>query len=323
MAKPEARNGDRISELPGELVYHIFTFLPTVDAVRTTVLSKRWNNMWTKLKTLDFDSEREFRKYEGVASFVTFVSRVLYFRDASEIHKLRLKMEFPEYLPCVEDWISTAVARNVVELDLHVFENGDDIFELPECIFRCKTLRVLKLCLTPWFRTAAPPTSGCFPSLKFLHVSVSDPCAAEMDALFSCCPVLEGLTIDGTIDGDTRDGVNFNFKVSAPELKTLRISLENIYEPIDVYINAPKLENLDLKRLGLTNCFLMTSTKSLVNASIAFREQFEIEGQFDLSTFAMSLLDRVSNVKSLSLFQLIAWRTCISLRIGISLHFVI
>ncbi|XP_062015505.1 FBD-associated F-box protein At4g10400-like isoform X1 [Rosa rugosa] len=298
MAKPE----DRISKLPNEVVYCILSFLPTVDAVRTTVLSKRWSKMWAKLKTLNFDSnKKEFRDYEEAFSFVTFVTRVLFFRKVPEIHKFRLKMPYPQYIPHIEDWVFTAVIRNVVELDLHVFETGVDVFVLPECIYWCKTLRVLKLHLTPWTRTDDPPASGCFPSLKFLHVSVYNPQETTMNLLFSCCPVLEGLTIDGTIDGNTGDHVNYNFKVSAPELKTLRISLENIYDPVDVHINAPKLENLDLKRLGLTNCFLIGSTKSLVNASIAFREHFEVDKKLDLSTFAMALLDQISNVKFLSL----------------------
>ncbi|KAM5584060.1 hypothetical protein ABKV19_003767 [Rosa sericea] len=170
----------------------------------------------------------------------------------------------------------------------------------PECIFRCKTLEVLKLTLTFWQITCDPPTSGSFPSLKFLHVSVSEPDQEVMQKLFSCCPVLEGLTIYGTIDGDSRYG-NYSFKISDPELKTLRIDLENIWEFLDVSIDAPKLENLDIKRLGLTNCFLMESAKSLVNANIAFREYFKIVGQLDLSNFAMALLDQVSDVKSLSL----------------------
>ncbi|KAK9940178.1 hypothetical protein M0R45_016850 [Rubus argutus] len=303
MVKPRARNQDRISELSGELVHRVFSFLPTVDAVRTTVLSKRWNKMWTKLETLDFDNKREFRKYKGVTSFATFVSRVLYFRDSSEIHKFRLNISCDcEYSPCIEDWICTAVWRNVVELDLCIkFSSGEETFMLPECIFRCKMLRVLKMNLTPWMVTCDPPTSGSFPSLKFLHVSVSEPEDEVMQKLFSCCPVLEGLTIDGTIEGDTRNGVNYNFKISAPELKTLSISLENIWELLDVSIDAPKLENFDLKRLGLTNCFFMGSAKSLVNASIAFREHFEVVYNYDLSNFAMGLLDQVSNVKSLSL----------------------
>ncbi|PRQ33660.1 putative leucine-rich repeat domain, L domain-containing protein [Rosa chinensis] len=141
----------------------------------------------------------------------------------------------------------------------------------------CKTLRVLKLYLKR-FADTKPPTSGCcFPSLKFLHVTVFNP-VTTMQKLFSRCPVLEDLTIDGTIDVDFI-GIDDNFKISAPELKMLRISLEINQDPIDVYINSPNLENIDLKRFGLTNFFLMGSEKSLVNASVAFRGRSEFEAE--------------------------------------------
>ncbi|KAM5584052.1 hypothetical protein ABKV19_003763 [Rosa sericea] len=301
MANPEATI--QCQELPVEVLDVIFSFLPTVDDVRTTVLSRRLNRMWRTHQSLDFDSERDFRKIlSGEAQFITFVNRVLYFRDPSQIYKFRLKLSRNRYVPIVAEWIRTAVMQDVLVLDLDIsFRSWDREFELPECIFLCKTLRDLKLKLTPWVVTAAIPTSGCFPSLKFLHVTVLDPYEEEMRKLFSCCPILESLTIDGTIDGDNGNHANYSFKVYASELKRLRICLENILKPVDVHIYAPKLETLALKRLGLTNCFLVEGTESLVSASIAFREPFEIEGPLDLSTFAGELLQRVSNVKSLSL----------------------
>ncbi|KAM5584047.1 FBD-associated F-box protein [Rosa sericea] len=296
MAKAEGINQDRITQLPDDIVSHIFSFLPTVDAVRNTLLSKKCKEVWTKLKTLDFDSEREFWKYRGGDTFLTYVSRVLYFRDGSEIRIFRLKLSRKHYLPCVEDWICTAVRRKVVELDLHLnFDVWID-FELPPCIFWCKTLEVLKLNLSTWEVTGDIPTSGCFPSLKFLHVTVFNPTMEEMEKLLSYFPVLEELTIDGT--GEERDGT-YSFQVSALKLKTLRISLESLSDPADIHVNAPQLESLDLQRLGLTKCFLDGSANSLVNASIAFSEKIEI-GQFDLTNSAMELLNQVSNVKSLS-----------------------
>ncbi|XP_040375610.1 F-box/LRR-repeat protein At4g14103 isoform X2 [Rosa chinensis] len=299
MAKAEGINQDRITQLPDDIVSHIFSFLPTVDAVRNTLLSKKFNQVWTKLQTLDFDSEREFQKCRGGTAFLTFVSRVLYFRDGSEIRTFRLKLSRKRYLPCVGDWICTAVKRKVVELDLHLnFDVWTD-FELPPCIFWCKTLEVLKLNLSPWEVTDDIPTSGCFPILKFLHVTVFNPSIREMEKLLSHFPVLEELTIDGTGE-DLDDFGTCSFQVSASKLKTLRISLESLSEPVDIHVNAPQLESLDLQRLGLTNCFLDGSANSLVNASIAFREKFEIKGLFDLSDSTMELLNQVSDVKSLS-----------------------
>ncbi|XP_050373112.1 putative F-box/FBD/LRR-repeat protein At3g49040 [Argentina anserina] len=46
--KRNKRSGDdRISELRDDILRHILSFLVTLDCVRTTVLAKRWNNLWT------------------------------------------------------------------------------------------------------------------------------------------------------------------------------------------------------------------------------------------------------------------------------------
>ncbi|XP_050370683.1 F-box/LRR-repeat protein At3g26922-like [Argentina anserina] len=301
MANSEARNRDRISELPDELVRrHIFSILPTVDAVKTTVLSKKWNRMWTKLQTLDFDSERDFREHTDLNAFVTFVSRVLYYRDATPILLFRLKLSRCRRLPCVGHWIRAAVRRGVVELDLHLDFNDWGGFEFPLCIFGCKTLEVLKLTLRPWVVKGDSPRSGRFPSLRFLHVTMLDPGRHNMEMLLSHFPVLEELTIDGTSKVETICGTGTsNFLVSAPKLKTLRIGSEGLYKPVEIHVYAPELENINLQRLELTKCFLDGSTKSLVTASIAFREFEEIYKE-EYDGYTMELLKQVSNVKCLS-----------------------
>lgn len=119
--------------------------------------------------------------------------------------------------------------------------------------------------------TIDPPESGCFPRLKVLHLRVCSDNVPLMEKLYSCSPVLEVLTIEGIMDlGDADDDVVYNFKISVLELKTLRIDLVcRIYNTrLDVYINNPKLENLDLKMDGFSNYFLLGRAKSLVNATM-------------------------------------------------------
>lgn len=80
---------DRISELPDSVLCHIHSFLPTLYAVRTTVLCTRWNSLWTCVSSLDFD-QRDFPGFEGWLALGRFANCVLSLRDSSYITKFRL-----------------------------------------------------------------------------------------------------------------------------------------------------------------------------------------------------------------------------------------
>lgn len=304
MSKPQARlvKEDRISALPHALICHILSFLPTMCAVRTAVLSRTWKKMWISLPCLDFDDQRDLFTSKndcyGSDRFTKLVNRALFSRDSSDIQKLCLAISYPKNVSHIDDWICTAVTRNVAELDFLLTDetNGETSFQMPRSVFMSKTLKVLKVWSFGEFVTYDPPASGCFQSLKFLHVSVANPDEGSMEKLFSYCPVLENLTIDGFID----NGDGYKFKVYAPELKTLRISLDERYEHENsFYINATSLENLELEQVGLSNYFL-ENAKHVVNARIAFRALCEEERSL-FPNRAISLLAGISNVRNLSL----------------------
>ncbi|KAL1200112.1 F-box/LRR-repeat protein 25 [Cardamine amara subsp. amara] len=46
---------DSISDLPDEILHHIFSFIPTRLAIRTSVLSKRWRHVWSETPHLSFE----------------------------------------------------------------------------------------------------------------------------------------------------------------------------------------------------------------------------------------------------------------------------
>ncbi|KAM2787054.1 hypothetical protein PS2_007879 [Malus domestica] len=81
MPKPQERVSDRISALPNEVLCHILSFLPTKYVVRTTVLSKKWNNIWTSVPNLYFCDD----DYPNVNAFISFVDHVLDSPDLSRI----------------------------------------------------------------------------------------------------------------------------------------------------------------------------------------------------------------------------------------------
>ncbi|KAK8938323.1 F-box/LRR-repeat protein [Platanthera guangdongensis] len=54
---------DRISQLHDSLLLHIISFLSADDAISTSLLSRRWKNLW---KWMDSNSSREPSLYTRV-----------------------------------------------------------------------------------------------------------------------------------------------------------------------------------------------------------------------------------------------------------------
>ncbi|KAB2623574.1 F-box/FBD/LRR-repeat protein [Pyrus ussuriensis x Pyrus communis] len=129
------------------------------------------------------DSSPEFK--DSVV-FSTFVDRALSLRDSSsDIKKFRLRCSCcSNDLALINAWIQTDIERNVVELDLRVDTILDDYrrFELPQCMFTCKTLVALKVssnCIT-----YDPPASGCFLNVKKLYLRTEYPDNDSMGKIF-------------------------------------------------------------------------------------------------------------------------------------------
>ncbi|XP_062014485.1 putative F-box/FBD/LRR-repeat protein At4g26350 [Rosa rugosa] len=246
---------DRISGLPDALLCHILSFLQTIYAVRTCVLSRRWKNIWESVPTLDFD----YGPFRKSLKLKTIADYVLSLRNSSSIQKFRLNWNYNGIdQSCIYRWIHTAIKRNVVELDLLVYSRLHcHIFELRESILMCKTLIILKLRSN---FIANLPASGCFPSLKFLHVTVNPySCSDSMVELFSSCCLYPHLHVHSDI-------ANVH-KVPAPAVKTLRICCNTRGCKYKYLINCPKLENLVLKGNALRK-YCLGQAESLVKASV-------------------------------------------------------
>ncbi|KAK8313033.1 hypothetical protein V6Z11_D01G083200 [Gossypium hirsutum] len=95
MPKPCPRHGltwdsvDRVSDLPDSILTHILSFLPTKEAVGTSILSTRWRYLFALLSNLD---------------------RVLFFHNTS-VDKFRLKCGKTVDSRRVCGWISAALWR--------------------------------------------------------------------------------------------------------------------------------------------------------------------------------------------------------------------
>ncbi|XP_024156089.1 F-box/LRR-repeat protein At3g26922 [Rosa chinensis] len=202
-----------LSNLPDVLIVKILSLLPTKDAIRTSILSKRWEYIWTSLPNLKFIQW----KFENKRTLlVNAVERALILRGPADIKEFSLSFEVLGDALRVNTWISAVLQHNVEDLSL-VLHSFKDPVSLPRSLFMSATLKVLLLELPCIFKV---PSTICFSSLRSLTLSsvvFSDDYSAQQ--LFSGCSVLEEIFLYGC------NWANLNFvSISAPKL--LRFTID-------------------------------------------------------------------------------------------------
>lgn len=195
---------DCISQLPDNVIHHILSlFRNTKDLVRTSVLSKRWNELWDSFSVFIFD-ERKF--IQGIGhedssdkemAFREYVSGSLnkYLNNhlTVQVHIKKLLVHMPSFklddAQFVDYWVQFAVLKKVKELDLQVGITNNGKYTLHQIVFISETLTGLRL-------------SGCtlqtsmiamLPNLQKLYLRKVHVVENIIQNLISCCHSIEDL----------------------------------------------------------------------------------------------------------------------------------
>ncbi|KAL6652714.1 hypothetical protein ACP70R_011639 [Stipagrostis hirtigluma subsp. patula] len=156
-AKRARAGGDRLSALPDELLRGVLAFLPSRQAVQTTVLSKRWVELWRSVPAINLDLT-DFRDpslplpsqkdWERMKEFTT---DLLMFHDAECLDACQLKL-YPSYCPQsaldwhdVERWIRRFIKYHPMVLKISVIRHMHTPFRIPGPSFTCRRLKRLEL----------------------------------------------------------------------------------------------------------------------------------------------------------------------------------
>ncbi|KAL1819149.1 hypothetical protein ACET3Z_014018 [Daucus carota] len=230
---------DIISELPRHLRETIVGFLPIEDAVRTSILSRKWRYCWTMIPNLIFEDTFVDRIMDRLIDyddpelkafkFVSVINKILLLHNGP-IVKFSFNFDqrfcdsriFHDY---IDQWIPLLSRKGIKQLVLEDKEVG----EFSAHHFSSLNLTHMKL-IHVWFPYA--PTFRVFPyltDLELIHVEMMD-LANSRQRIFEC-PVLEKLTLilcDGILP------TNF----SAPKLKCLyqssyKITSENYFAGLE------------------------------------------------------------------------------------------
>ncbi|KAL2521861.1 F-box/FBD/LRR-repeat protein [Forsythia ovata] len=275
--------GDQISCLPDAILSHILSLIPLKSAVQTSILSKRWTNLWTSITNIEFEEE-----VVNATRSAYMVDSVLSRCTSKQIERFSLVVNVGVDFEHVKAWVNDAVSRNVRELRLKRSI-------MPQCIFTCKTLTVLELVSDILFHKNNLPTSFDLPNLKTLRTRLLYP-KVLANKLFSSCPILEDLTIEGTVTVRSRT----IFNISCPLLKTLKMELHALeFEGLKCkfVINAPDVKYLELIAMSTAE-YVVENLNSVVEAKMEI-----VRGSTDeiFVNRTVGLLWEFSTLKSLSL----------------------
>ncbi|KAM1456086.1 hypothetical protein TB2_005051 [Malus domestica] len=208
----------KLFDLPDEILLAIISLLETKDAIRTSILSKRWEYLWTSIPKLEFRHQPSTPR----STMWNIVERALLLRGPADIKVFELNFPVLGDACRVKAWISAALRRNVQEL--YIYLHGlQGQFSLPHSLFTNTTLTVCELDIPFPIKV---PSTACFSSLKNLSlrsVVFSDDSAQH---LFSGCPVLEELYLKNCI------WLNNKFvSICSPKLLTLFINESDMILP--------------------------------------------------------------------------------------------
>ncbi|VYS70547.1 unnamed protein product [Arabidopsis thaliana] len=139
---------DIISTLSDDLLLKILSELPTKYVVASTILSKRWKNLWTMVQKFDFDDNFELEP-SNYGSFLKCVNRSMVFHKAPVLETLKFKVG-----PCcsyedITTWITIGMVRGVRELDIrHCNADFKDkkhsLIKLPNSLYTYEKLECSK-----------------------------------------------------------------------------------------------------------------------------------------------------------------------------------
>ncbi|XP_027366393.1 F-box/LRR-repeat protein At3g26922-like isoform X2 [Abrus precatorius] len=303
-------SGIRICDLPDPILQLIISSLPTKEAVRTSVLSKRWEYLWMGISKIKLREGAPEKRQQ----FVDFVRRLLVDCDCSNLTKFSLSCKVGDGASEVNEWLRGFINPQIQELNLS-FEGIEEPLVFPDHLFACATLTKFELSMQHIFKL---PSSILFESLRILSlVYITFPDYSSTQRLFSGCPSLEELSL-----------VNCNWVnvesvcISSPVLQKLMITEwreedddkfdedddiggQNVSNCCNVVIVGTNLKSFSYDGHFCNDYFLYSST-SVINASIEVHalDFSDEDWESDVGYSVFKLLKALSNVERLSISEI-------------------
>lgn len=208
---------DRISDLPSNVIDGILQHLNIRDLARTSILSRKWRDIWISFPWLEFDKDffdlydlKDFKDHSPEVCII--ITEVLLLHNGP-INKFTLFIPSGFNIPfgCIVKWILFLSRKGVKFIQLA--SNESVPYRVPSHFFSFEKLTHVRICK---FKLLVPPNFCGFKSLVHFHFERITFEFGALESLISGSPLLEELYIVNCSGIECID-------LSAPTLKVFSI----------------------------------------------------------------------------------------------------
>ncbi|KAL3620476.1 hypothetical protein CASFOL_035388 [Castilleja foliolosa] len=279
---------DRLSALPDGILLHILSFLDSdvKEAAVTSVLSKRWQFLWSELPKLTFSDY--IWDVGKTREFVSWVNRTIMLRSESCLKEFQVDFLYDEcYALDVNAWVRFALKNNVKELSLGL-HTRIYFYTPPRVLYSSSSLTYLWLqrCIVaPQLKIEWP----CLTRLAFEDVELHDDVIQE---ILLGCPVLCRLELRHCWGFKRLD-------INSESLHELMVYDSKDKSKIDLLeISAPCIRSLDVSFSPVEKKLQLLNVQSLVTADIHFTV---CDDSLEVVYTTLELLQKVQHAEELIL----------------------
>ncbi|KAL4628840.1 hypothetical protein ACB092_05G266900, partial [Castanea dentata] len=251
--------------LTDSILHHILSFLPTEDAIKTSVLSKSWYRLWTFASDLSFYNRGGIKR---VRDFVAFVRETLNLYSCVKLDKFLIDFEYSSrYSYYVNKWVRFTTTHKVENLYLEFYgtekaNTSRPSYLLPRLLCTNSTLKLLSL---RFCKFATKPTI-CWTSLTVLRISCASLTHDMIQNILLGSPALTELRLYNFV---LQEGGHKFYEPEKLELDGEEDRAKN-YGYATVEISAPNLLFLSISGFMYKRKFQLTNVLSLVEAKLSF-----------------------------------------------------
>ncbi|XP_050289057.1 F-box protein At5g03100-like isoform X3 [Quercus robur] len=286
---------DRISTLPDSILLSILSFLPTQEAIKTGVLSKRWAYLWTSVPSLSFELkdchsdgyyDKRFDDFTSAVDpmddFISAVDHTLLLHTAPKLTNFSVRFKYRTSLKARLDlWVRFATTAKVNQLSLHLFlrhitDIGLGGYQLPQHLYANEFVSKFNFSYCKIFPNGLLHWS----SLKHLCIGQSALCDDVIREVLMGSPRLESLELHDCWEFNRLDIVSESLRKLVIDSYVIYMLEGNVRE-LELEIVAPKIHSLEiLGNFEKIKCRIK-DVSALVEAKLDFDMRKSSECYFD------------------------------------------